>query len=337
MLHIPVSQNFARATLHMAGKWAIAICLTCAMSAGAVTIPSLGEAGNYTVLLLSGGSVGATLNNSSSGFISGNIGLNGIIAQAQKEGSISGQVLISSTATGISSINTTNFVPSGGFLCGASGATHCPTGGTVDATVDTKLNTAQSNALAAASAYAALTANQTISGGLSSNLTVTNNTGTNRYVLDITGGISYNSDVLTLNGRANQDDFFIINVAGNMTWSQSQVVLNNVTSDHVIFNFTDSAASVLVNKSATVFNGTILAANGDSSIRYHNPATFSGALIAENITLDSASQLSGRTFHSAPEPGSAPLVILGMAMLGFFLRRKHSVYAGGDLECASWQ
>jgi hypothetical protein len=297
------------------GGWAIALCLFAPLSAEAIILPSLGEAANFVVLGLANGDV--SINSATS--ITGNVGYSaGVnVSQAQKVDTFTGAAVVSSTATNPGNFNSSTFVPSLGFQCAS--AANCPTytSFSVNSNVDTHLNQANIDALAAASAYAALgaAADQSLS-GLTSDQSFTASGPDDVYTIAINGDINYNSNVLTLNGRAGHNDAFVIDVTGNMGWSQSQIVLNNVTPDHVIFNFTTSGATVDVNKATTVFSGVILDPTG--SVVYNNPATFTGELIAKNITLHSDFNIKQ---FQAPAPGTATLLLLGLTLITF--RRRH--------------
>jgi choice-of-anchor A domain-containing protein len=94
-----------------------------------------------------------------------------------------------------------------------------------------------------------------------------------------------NSDVLQLTGDAS--DYFLFNVTGDFLFSQSEVRLTGgLTADHVIFNF-PNASTIDLNKSANIFNGTILAPNLTTDLIYHNPAIFNGSIIANHISVHS--------------------------------------------------
>ena len=170
-------------------------------------------------------------------------------------------------------------------------ATYQPTGGIVrnNAAADAKLDAANANAIAVSANYAGLTPNYTF-GAVTTNQTI--NSVTNNTVVKISS-MNYNSKVLTLNGTAGADDGFIINVLGSFDFSQSQIQLNNVRPERVIFNFPNPSA-ITINKSANVFRGTILAPTG--SVIYHNPASFEGSIIARNIAVHSDFNLKQRSY-----------------------------------------
>ena len=170
-------------------------------------------------------------------------------------------------------------------------ATYQPTGGIVrnNATADANLDAANANAITVSANYAGLTPNFTY-GAINSNLTI--NSAAHNTVVQMSS-LNYNSMVLTLNGTAGSDDGFIINVTGSFDFSQSQIQLNNVRAERVIFNFPNPSA-ITVNKASNVFRGTILAPTG--SVIYHNPASFEGSIIALNIAVHSDFNLTQRSY-----------------------------------------
>lgn len=106
---------------------------------------------------------------------------------------------------------------------------------------------------------------------------------------------------ITLCGDAS--DYFLINVTGDFQFSQSVIQLaSGVTASHVLWNFPSTTAytrNILINKSTTVWTGTILAPNLPKgvSVEYHNPAEFNGAIIANNVTVHSDFNLNTVPFQ----------------------------------------
>ncbi len=170
-------------------------------------------------------------------------------------------------------------------------ATYQPTGGIVQnsAVDDALLDASNANAISTSANFAALIPSYSF-GAVTTNKTI-NSVGHNTVVA--MSSLNYNSNILTLNGTAGVDDGFIINVAGNFDFSQSQIMLNNVRAERVIFNF-PNASNITVNKSSNIFRGTILAPIGN--VIYHNPASFEGSIIALNIAVHSDFNLTQRTY-----------------------------------------
>lgn len=148
------------------------------------------------------------------------------------------------------------------------------------ASVDARLAQANLDALSAAALYGALTPDITL-GAVTTN-TVINRTDSMTVVR--MSSVNLNGGTIILNGNMSGTDTFVIQVLGDMDFSQSQIVLNNVTPDQVVWVF-PNPSDILINKDTSVFQGTILAPT--SSVEYHNPATFNGAIIALNINVHS--------------------------------------------------
>jgi len=164
-----------------------------------------------------------------------------------------------------------------------------------------------------------LSANQTISGDLTSNMTFHNNSTTGGTdVIDITGNVALNGNTLTF-VAANASDKFVVNVGGNFNFAQSIISMSGFSNaDQLIFNITDSCSSVAeINKGTSVFSGILLAPECD--IRVHNQLTFAGELFGENVTIDSAAKLK-QPLPAVPEPGT--LALLGTGLLGFAAVRR---------------
>lgn len=182
----------------------------------------------------------------------------------------------------ITTFNGTSFVHSMVASFSYTAATYQPSGGIIqnNSAADFKLNAANISAISASSNYASLTTNVSF-GNLTTNQNINR---VNNITVVAMGSLNYNSNTITFIGQAGQDDAFIINVAGSFDFSQSTVILNNVRPERVVWNF-PNASNILINKASTVFKGTILAPIG--SVIYHNPASFEGAIIAQNIAVHS--------------------------------------------------
>ncbi len=269
--------------------------------AGATTI-SLGTTADFALLALDNGSL--SINSATS--IIGDVGYskNVAVPSAQKVDTFTGTAYVYSGAT------TTNF--NGSYVP----ATFAPSGGIQygPGAVDTKLDQANTDALNLQTTLNGLfTAGPVTNlGTLNSNTPLTGGGGINLY--DVTS-MDFNSNTLTLTGGSN--DWFVFRVAGiGNGWSQSNTVLNGVDPNHVLFYFTSTDLShdaITVNKDNTVFDGTIFAPNGQ--VEYHNPGTFDGRIVAENIIVHSDFNIeSPPSPPEVPEPSS--LLLLGSAVAG---------------------
>ena len=107
----------------------------------------------------------------------------------------------------------------------------------------------------------------------------------------------------------------------NFSWAQSQTILNGVSADQVVFYFVNATTSpaIDVNKSSTDFSGTIFAPT--SSVIYHNPATFTGRIIAENIDVHSDFNITTPP-SAVPEPSYVPFLCIGFAAIVVLRRRR---------------
>jgi choice-of-anchor A domain-containing protein len=242
----------------------------------------LGAAGDFAVLGLQNGTV---IINSATSLV-GNVGYcwNQVSTTNQKVDFFTGAAYVHSTAT----FNHTpaTFAPSAGIHFGSS-----------EATVDPYLDQAHTDALAASAAATVLPPTHVL-GVLGDNDSRTVNSTGPVNVVSISS-LDYNSDHLDFVTRPGFEDFFIVNVSGDFAFSQSQINLVGVGPGHVLFNF-PNASNIDINKSSTIFFGTILAPLGD--LTYHNPATFEGAIIALHINLHSDFNLSHVPFGEGPVP-----------------------------------
>jgi len=277
-----------------------AVLLSAAMLAYAIPAQSatfdLGTAGGFTVLGLDNGSV--IINSATS--ITGDVGYSrGVTSNTnQKVETFSGTARVH-TAVGSFTATPASFQPSGGVQS--------------DAANDALLDQANSDAAAASAALAALTP-VTILGNLGDNDSFS--VGAGVYSI---GSLNFKEDTITLTGS--DTDTFIFNVSGSFDFSNSQILLQGgAIAANVIFNFLN-AVDININKEGTLFNGTILALNGN--VDYHNPATFNGRIIARDINLHSSFNINGpTTITSVPVPAALPLLTAAMAVFGIFFQRR---------------
>jgi hypothetical protein len=313
---------------------ALAALTLAVMPASAHAAITLGAAGNFTILGLANqtcaGCQTASVTINSATSIVGNVGYSaGEVSHTnQKVDLFTGTAFVSGTADFLSTPAT--FQPSGGVKVGAANPGIAPF-----ATVDGLLAQANIDALAASSAAGALAPTVAPLGALTTDLTINSTGAVNVISLS---SLSYNSNTLTLDSRAGQDDYFIFNIsgAGDHVFDFFQSVVSfggtGTTADHVLFNFTGGSYSALtginLSKAENVFNGTILAPFGD--IEYHNPATFNGALIGYQIYVHSDFNINQVPFTPTggiPEPATWALMISGFGLTGAALRRRRATIA----------
>ena len=238
---------------------------------------TLGAASSFGVLSINGGHL--ILNSS---HLVGNVGLGPNGTSTLQKTDITGQFIGDPSAQVDLSKTAKDFLVSGGITFES-------------------LSQAQADANAASASYAALAPTQSF-GNLTTSITITATQSTNVITID---SLAYNSKTLTFSGTA--DQLFVVNVAGGFTFADSKIVLTGgVTADHVIFNFPTAGPTIQLYKSTNVVNGTFLAPN--RSLIYHNPASFTGALIAQNLNIHSNANLTAAPFTGLPpSEGSASL------------------------------
>ncbi len=248
------------------------------------------QANSYALLGLNGGNV--TVNSATA--VKGDFGYSQAVTSTTNQkigedffGQWNGTAYVHSQVANFQSTDK-NYIPSAGKVSNAA--------------QDSRLNTANAEALAASAQLAALT--PTIHLGAINDTSVSVgavNGAANLNVVQISS-LNMNSDVLEL--RGDEQDYFVINTLGNFDFSQSEVRLSGgLTANHVIFNFPTAGTQtrdVLINKSSTIFNGTILAPDLDGfGVQYHNPAQFNGAIIAKNISVHSDFNLNWAPFYTS--------------------------------------
>ena len=304
---------------------------------------TLGTLNNWVLLALNNGSL--SINSATS--IVGNVGysMNVAVPSAQKVGSFTGVADVYGGATTLNFIakyKDATFNPTGGIRSGNTSG--CPGSDPLFVCAGAAVNAALDQANAdAASLKAQLIALYladpvtALAGNVSQNLTGSG--GINLY--DVSW--AYNNKTLTLTGGP--DDWFVFRSSGTNSWAQSDVILNGVSPDRVLFYFTTAnAVDFKVNKSGTDFAGLVFAPDGE--VEYHNPATFDGRIIAKDLTLHSKFNVeapcgvSGKPDCEAetivltdvvtevvPEPATMALVatgLIGLMGAGLARRRRRS-------------
>jgi choice-of-anchor A domain-containing protein len=257
---------------------------------------SLGEAASFGILALEGGNL---IINSSTQLI-GDVGYSSGVTSTinQKAEDFTGGAYVHS---GVNAFDYTdkNFFPSDGILTGPA--------------VDARLDQANLDALSLATFLNGQPATHTFGAlGDDMDLFVASTGAFN--IVDI-ASIDYKSDSINLTSRVGLEDFFVLRISGNFGFDQSAVNLNGITAENVLFYFPNTS-TVNINKANTTFRGTILAPT--STVEYHNPAVFEGAIIAKNINVHSDFNLTHVPL--IPEPSSVLLVSLSSLLL--FRRRR---------------
>jgi ice-binding like protein/PEP-CTERM motif-containing protein len=266
------------------------VCVTAAPApADAI---SLGAAGDYAVLGLTGGKI--DLSNPQT-TVQGNLGLGPRGVQNFSDGIITGNYVLDPTADN----------------------SHHHSVRVQGSTITQSLTQAVNDAVSAANAIAALTPTQTFA-SITHTSTITANGSTN--VITVTGQIKLDGgDTLTLRGGAN--DFFYIKVAQGfgLTGGSAIQLTGGVTASHVIFSITGDMSETGGGHGSSGGPGsqgvgTFLDINGKISI---SDSTVTGAIIGgmnSEIALTSGSHINQVPFQQTPEPGS--MLLLGLGGLG---------------------
>jgi choice-of-anchor A domain-containing protein len=259
-----------------------------------VRAQNLGAAANYVLLGLANGTVIVD----SGTAVAGDFGYSaGTTSTNQKLGNDAlwlGTAYVHSQVASFQAA--ANFLPSGGIVTNAA--------------EDARLDQANLDAVAASAYVASLPATETLGDIVDQSVTLGSVDGLHTvHIVDVTS-LLMNSDVLHLIGDAT--DVFVFNVRGDFRFSQSEVLLSGgITAANVLFNFPvggNYTRNVLVNKSATIFNGTMLAPDLNGfELEYHNPASFHGAIIARRIDVHSDFNLNHEPFTGCVCTGPAAI------------------------------
>ncbi|MGJ8697117.1 MAG: collagen-binding domain-containing protein [Verrucomicrobiaceae bacterium] len=134
-------------------------------------------------------------------------------------------------------------------------------------------------------------------------------------VLDF-GGLEMKGSNFTLNGRAGQNDRFIIRISDQLKFENSNVVLNNLNRDNVIWVKSGDKNFDLHKNNYGEFSGTIVALDGQVIL---GEVDFAGSVIGSDLKLGSGFVLSGT---SIPEPSSSLLLLSGLSGLMLVRRRQ---------------
>lgn len=278
---------------------ALALLLLAPTLARATSVPTLGEAGNYTVFSLTG--TAATITGGAGVAGTGAVGPSGSL-------NLNGGSYITGTVTRDPTATVTGF------------------GGTI---ITSSLSSAVSDALNASAAYAAMTATQ-VFGDLTASQLIVGTGGVN--VISINSILYNTGDTLTLSGSLN--DIFIINVPNlgsgdtgqvKLTGSSSVTVAGGVIPEHVLFNIqgtnNSSQAGVDINGSIV---GTYLIPG--RSLDLSSSGTLVGAVIAGGQTLKIAGGgiVDYAPFNPGPVPAPPSVLLLGLGGIGLAALAAHA-------------
>ena len=257
---------------------------------------SLGTAGSFSILAL-GGSIddsGPTGPDASPHTVAGNVGVVTSGQKFQASGSVTygGSVYLHS---GVTYNSSANGVPQP----------------TMNASVDSMLNQAKTDALNASAAATALGQNPTASyGTINSSLSITEANAGN-FVFDITGVNFSGGKILTLSAPAGST--YILNITSALVLTGGSIVVaGGLTAGDVLINYTGTADVRFSGggNSSRVY-GTILAPNAAVKI---SPGYVGGAVIADSVTMSSGANV-------VPEaPTTALLLFGGLLAAGVRLR-----------------
>ena len=144
-------------------------------------------------------------------------------------------------------------------------------------------------------------------------------------VVNVSGIALGSSDVLTINGNAN--DNLIINIAGNALIASGAKILfaDGLTSNNVLFNFTSEDLTSL-NFGGAEINGTFLANKasfiaGDGAILNDVRFFTNHALIGNFQTVRTADYV----VTDVPEPKGVALLALGLGFFGLLRKRRRTL------------
>lgn len=141
----------------------------------------------------------------------------------------------------------------------------------------------------------------------------------NQTVLDFTKLIMEDSNSFTLTGRGGFNDKFIIRVAEDVLFDQSDVILENLDHRDVVWYKMGNKDFDLHKAGFSKFQGTILALEGQVIL---GEVDFTGSVIATELKLGSGAEFTGQS-TMVPEPSSS-LLLLGSLGGLMFLRRRQS-------------
>jgi hypothetical protein len=190
--------------------------------------------------------------------------------------------------------------------------------------VQTSLTQAVADVQNAALAAAALIPDQTINGDVGASALTLSPSGIDT-VVQINGNIniSNSSNDLTISGGPN--DFYIINVAKNVTLTNGAITTTGgIPASHILFNLFGTNATLTTQTSTSEAGTFLLPFSGDQIFTHGNG--IDGALIGFNVSMTSGTSLNGPVFGGSPPPLPEPasLGLLGMGAIGMLARRRRA-------------
>lgn len=257
-----------------------------------VTLGQTGSSGYNLSVFVTGGTFQGT---NPSTTINGNAGYaSGVTQSGTSDGAVTGVLYYqdSSSLTGIGNFN--------------KGRTF----------TQTSLAQALTDVQNASTTAKGLTADQTF-GALGNSAVTITPSGAHTVVAISSINITNSSHNLTINGTAS--DFYIINVAGNVTLTNGAITTTGgIPASHILFNLYGTNAQLTFQTSTSEVGTFLLPFSGDQITTHGN--TIDGALIGYNVSMTSGTDLTGSPYVAAPEPTT--LCFLAVGMVSVIRRRR---------------
>jgi len=267
-------------------------------------LSSLGQATNFAVLVYGTASTPqqVSMSNPQSG-VFGNFGLGPYSVQNFSDGFITGTLYVDPTANNSHNNNVKS------SLLGTS----------PPPSLAYNLSSAVTDAQQASAAFSALPTTMTL-GNVQTALTINGNGGVN--VISI-ASLEYTdaSDILTLNGNANE--YFIFNVTAGgivkMTHNLSTMIANGgLSADHIVWNILGTGQDVAFTGNPTVL-GTILAL--DRKVQLDPGDLFGEVITGEGLSITSGARIHQLAFDPTSIPEPAAMSLFGLGVSGLVILR----------------